>query len=207
MKRVTRVASLVVGLQLLSAVALGQQSYAAEEECRNELANVVSEVGTRLKKRLQIDPRVRGCVQGRIDVPNMTYRDLQALLALHGFVDTMELDGIIQIVPDAVARQQPLRLIDERSRDVGEFEMVMKVVDATPLSASHLVPILRPLLSQYSHLVSVTNTNTMIVVARYANVRALETLLQAMKSQRLVPLPVPERPRDDATRGANPPSR
>ena len=160
MKRVTRVASLVAGLQLLSAAALGQQSYASEEECRNELANVVSEVGTRLKKRLQIDPRVRGCVQGRIDVPNMTYRDLQALLALHGFVDTMELDGIIQIVPDAVARQQPLRLIDERSRDVGEFEMVMKVVDATPLSASHLVPIYCARYCHSTHIWSASRTPT-----------------------------------------------
>jgi type II secretory pathway component GspD/PulD (secretin) len=207
MRKMVGVASLVAGLQLLSAGALGQQRETAAEECRNELAKVVSEVGTRLQKRLQIDPRVRGCVQGRLDVPSMTYRDLQALLALHGFVDTMELDGIIQIVPDAVARQQPLRLIDERSRDVGEFEMVMKVVDTTPLSASHLVPILRPLLSQYSHLVSITHTNSMLVVARYANVRALEYLLQALKSQPLVALPVPDRPRDEPTRSVNPPSR
>jgi type II secretory pathway component GspD/PulD (secretin) len=196
---------LVVGLQLLSAAALGQQNAVSEEACLNELGKVVSEVGARLKKRLQIDPRVHGCVQGRIDVPSMTYRDLQALLALHGFVDTMELDGIIQIVPDAVARQLPLRLIDDRTRDVGEFEMVIKVVDTAPLNASYLVPILRPLLSQYSHLVANTQTNSMIVVARYANVRTLENLLRVLKSQPLVPLP--DRPREDATRSTSPPPR
>jgi general secretion pathway protein D len=205
---------LVVGLQLLSATAQAQQSAAPEEAC-NELSAIVNAVGARLKKSLQIDPRVHACVQGRVDVPSMSYRDLQALLALHGFIDTMELDGIIQIVPDAIARQLPLRLIDDRTRDVGEFEMVMKVVDTAPLNAAQLVPVLRPLLSQYSHLVADIQTNSMIVVTRYGNVRTLENLLRALKVRPLVPLSErlpPARPmsdkdkvRDEAARSASPP--
>jgi general secretion pathway protein D len=193
-----------VGL-LLSSAVLSQQSSAADDEgCPNDLVKTINEVGARLKKDFQIDPRTRGCLAGPIDVSKTSYRDLQALLALHGFMDTMETDGVIQIIPDAGARSMPLRLIDDRTRDVSEFEMVMKIVDTGPLNASQLVPILRPLLPQYAHLVAHTQTNSMVIVARYGNVRTLETLLRSLRARPMVPV---EKIKDDVSRDAGAPAK
>ena len=207
MRKSTGIAGWLAGLQLLGSAAAAQQGAPSEEPSKEacaDLAGILVEAGGRLKKDFQIDPRVRGCVRGEVDVSAMSYRDLQAMLALHGFVDVMEQDGIIQVVPDGGARQQPLRLIDERTRDVGEFEMVMKLVDVTPLNAAQLVPILRPLLSQYSHLVAHSQTNTMVIVSRYASVRTLENLLRALKARPLAPAAAADQS-EEAGRGVEPP--
>lgn len=203
MRKVSRAAQWTLVL-LLSSVASSQQSVAAEEGCAGDLGKIVSEVGVRLKKSFQIDPRVRGCVNERVDVAKTSFRDLQALLALYGFMDTMETDGIIQIIPDATARAMPLRLIDDRTRDVGEFEMVMKVLDTAPLSAPMLVPILRPLLPQYAHLVANPQTNSMVIVARYGNVHTVEALLRTLQTRPLVAV---ERIKDEEPRGAAAPAK
>jgi len=126
-----------------------------------------------------------------IDAQRISYRELQALLALHGFLDTMEADGVINIVPDANARQLPLRFIDDTARDVGEFEIVMKIIDPSPLSAAHLIPILRPLIPQYGHLVADGQTNALIVVSRYGTVRTLEAMIRKLRQRPMVA------PRDD----------
>jgi general secretion pathway protein D len=185
-----RTALLVLGLLMVlplrDAAGVEQTAEAAPANCR-ELSSIVNDVGARLKKRFQIDPRVGGCVSEELDTDRMSYRDLQGLLALRGFIDTMELDGVIQIVPDANARHLPVRLIDDSSRGIGEFEMVMKIVDPAPLEASQVVPMLRPLLPQYAHLVADSQTNSLIVVTRYAGVRTLETLLRALRARPLVP--------------------
>ena len=207
MRKSTGIAGWLAGLQLLGSAAAAQQGAPSEDPSKEacaDLAGILVEAGGRLKKDFQIDPRVRGCVRGEVDVSAMSYRDLQAMLALHGFVDVMEQDGIIQVVPDGGARQQPLRLIDERTRDVGEFEMVMKLVDVTPLNAAQLVPILRPLLSQYSHLVAHSQTNTMVIVSRYASVRTLENLLRALKARPLAPAAAADQS-EEAGRGVEPP--
>lgn len=178
---------LLMALALRDAAAVEQASDTGSAGCR-ELSSIVTDIGVHLQKRFQIDPRVRGCVPADLDTARMSYRDLQALLALRGFIDTMELDGVIQIVPDANARQLPVRLIDDSSRGIGEFEMVMKVIDPAPLKASQVVPMLRPLLPQYSHLVADSQTNSLIVVTRYAGVRTLEGLLRALRARPLVPV-------------------
>jgi general secretion pathway protein D len=185
MRKVSVFIVLSVVLQALSAAALGaaadNRDYSPGSGC--DLVRIVNEVGARLKKAFQIDPRVRACVVTSVDTATMSYRELQGLLAMYGFVDLMEREGVIQIVPDANARHLPLRLVDDRTRDIGEFEMVMKVIDAGPLKAGEVVPILRPLLPQYAHLVADSSTNSLIAVARYGSIRAMENLLRGLRAR------------------------
>jgi type II secretory pathway component GspD/PulD (secretin) len=192
---------------LLPGITMAQQAASSGEanaECERGdifIGKLIAVLKTRLNKKFIIDPRVRACVDltGGLDPQTMSYRDFQAVLALYGFVDTPEVAGIITIMPDANARQMPLRLIDDKTRDVGEFEMVIKLIDPSPLSSANLVPILRPLLSQYSHLVSQGETNTLIVVGRYSNVRSLENLIREMRKAPVVAPYTPDPPRSSAT--------
>ncbi len=151
------------------------------------LLDTVSAVGARLKKSFLIDQRL-DCVAliTPVDAQKTSYRDLQALLALYGFVDSTAADGSVYIAPEAMARQLPMRIIDDKSRDVGDAELVMKIIDPAPLNAVPLIPILRPLLPQYAHLVADTQTNSMIVVARYGNIRTLEAMLRSLQQRPLV---------------------
>jgi len=48
------------------------------------------------------------------------------------------------------------------------------------LPAASLVPILRPIVPQNGHLVAVPCTNVLMIVDTYANVRRLESVVQAL---------------------------
>jgi type II secretory pathway component GspD/PulD (secretin) len=195
---------------LLTSFAMAQQAppNQASAECERGdifLPELIGILKSRFNKKFVIDPRVRACVNlaGGLDPRAMSYRDFQAVLAQYGFVDTPELAGIITIMPDANARQMPLRLIDDRTRDVGEFEMVMKLIDPSPLSASYLVPILRPLLSQYSHLVAQGETNQLLIVSRFSSIRSIEGLIREMRQ---APVVAPYKP-DSPTRSNTTPAK
>jgi general secretion pathway protein D len=181
----------------------GAESAAQPCVAESSLRNVVIAAARRLDKKLLIDPRLGPCMalSQPVDVQRITYRELQALLALHGFVDTIEAEGVISIVPEAVARQLPLRLIEDGSSEIGEFEMVMKIIDAAPLRAENLVPILRPLLPQYAHLVADVQTNSLLMVGRYGSVRSLEAMIRKLRQRPLVAAADEDRTATGAQRG------
>jgi general secretion pathway protein D len=183
--------AMVLGLAgALPAVTAAGASDAPSQTCATDrsLLKIVTDAGRRLDKKLFIDPRLDLCVApGQpMDGQRITYGELQALLALYGLMTTVEAEGVISIVREDIARQLPLRLIDDNARGVGEFEMVMKLIDTAPLNPAILVPILRPLLPQYAHLVAHSETNTMIMVGRYGNVRSLEAMLVKLRQRPLV---------------------
>lgn len=191
MHYVIRVALLLMTTQLALAQAVEKEQAAKQEGCvpaELSLLQVVNDVEGRLKKRFAIDPRLSPCVKlaTPVDARRLSYAEFQALLAVHGYVDTMEVNGVTAIVPDASLRLSPIRLIDDGERNVGEHEAVIKLLDPGPLSSAQLVPMLRPMLPQYAHLVADAQTNTLIVVGRYGNVRTIENLLRSLRKREVV---------------------
>lgn len=81
--------------------------------------------------------------------------------------------------------------------------MVMKLIDPSPLSASYLVPILRPLLSQHSHLVAQGETNQLLIVSRFSSIRSIEGLIREMRE---APVVAPYKP-DSPTRSNTTPAK
>jgi general secretion pathway protein D len=151
------------------------------------LAPLIERSAARLNKRFIIDPRLRGdaTVYG-IDPERITYRELQAVLEVHGFA-MFEDGGTTKVVPDASARQYAMPLIGDRSANVGEDEYVTKAIDVTPLEATQLVPILRPLMPQQAHLVAYSLTNTLIMVDRYSNVKRIEAIVRDLQKRPISP--------------------
>jgi general secretion pathway protein D len=157
------------------------------------LVQLLERSAARLNKRFIVDPRLTGeAIMVGIDPERITYRELQAVLSVHGFMTTQEANGTIEIIPDANARQLAMPVLTARSNPVGEDEVVTKMIDVGPLQATQLVPILRPLLPQYAHLVGESQTNSLIVVARYENVRQIETIVNEMKKRPTVPAAAPK---------------
>ena len=176
---------------LMLAFAVGPLAFAAEETApvppdpdrkAVSLIHLIESASQRLKKNFIVDPRLRGqaTVYG-IDPEKITYRELQAVLAVHGFAMIDE-GGLIKVIPDANARQYATP-VGDRGSNVGDDEYVTRTIDVAPLEATQLVPILRPMLPQQAHLVGNSMTNTLIVVDRYVNVRRIEAIVKELQKR------------------------
>lgn len=181
------VALLIVGAVLARGAQAAEPSQAPNaDEQAIDLMQLLEQTAPRLKKRFIVDPRLRGdALLVNVDPQQISYADLQSILSVHGFVTAEETNGTVRIVPDANARQLPMPLLAGARRKVGDEEMVTKVLDATPLKATELVPLLRPLLPQYAHLVGHADTNTLTVVARHGNVRMIESIVEELRGRRV----------------------
>jgi general secretion pathway protein D len=147
------------------------------------LIEVVEAVARRSQKRFIVDPRLAGNVRvPGLDIRKTTFRELQAILRVHGFA-TVEVEGTTSVVPDANLRSMPIPVIDRNPANIGDDDAVMKIVGTGKLDAVMLVPLLRPLLPQYAHLAAEKSTNSLIIVARYGNIKAIESLIRELEKR------------------------
>ena len=87
-------------------------------------------------------------------------------MQVHGFVAVTS-GEIIKIVPDASSRQYPG---SPNIEDASNEDFVTQVIEINNISATQLVPILRPLLPQYGHLAAHAGSNVLIISDRANNV-------------------------------------
>jgi general secretion pathway protein D len=143
------------------------------------LTSLIATVAKNTGRKFVLDPRVRAPVMlvGE-DPSSVTYDQLLTILDTYGFT-AVETGGYVQVVPDAMARSEPLPLIsDKDKRPDGEY--VTAVLHVKSLPAAWFVPILRPMLPQQGHLAAVVCANTLVIVDRFANVRRIESIVKAM---------------------------
>jgi general secretion pathway protein D len=145
-----------------------------------DIVKLIEGVATRNKLRVIVDPRVRmNVTMYGIDPNKMTYRELQSVLAAHGFAD-MQVDGITHIVPDFYMRTAPTAIQERDGAKLSDFEIVTKVIGCGKVECVQIMPMLRPLIAQNGHLASIAATNDLLIIDRYANVKRIESLVKRL---------------------------
>jgi general secretion pathway protein D len=143
------------------------------------IEQMIQAYATRNHKRVIVDPRVRAqVITYGIDANKLSYADFQAILALNGFCAITDSAGTIRVLPDANLRQQEVPILTAPKGDYADTDIVARIISVAHLDAAQLVPPLRPLLPQYAHLVAIPASNSLLVVARYSNVRMVESLVR-----------------------------
>jgi general secretion pathway protein D len=173
----SRLLGAIVALAYLASPCAGAQSNSAAGGVSVE--QLVAAVAKRTGKKFIIDPRVRAevSVVGQ-EVTSVDYATMLLILHIHGF-SAVEQGGYVQVIPDANVRQMPLPLLTAKeSYADGEFVNRIIVVNNAP--AVQFVPILRPLLPQYAHLVAFPCKNALLIVDSYANVKRIEQIVRAL---------------------------
>ncbi len=134
----------------------------------------IAAVADLTRRNFIVDPRV----QGRVTVissaptdPADLYEVFLSILKVHGYT-AVEKSGVTKIVPEMVAKQDATPTVAPGSLRAGE-EIVTGVIPVHYASAAELVPILRPLLPQDSHMAATVGTNTLVVADSGANVRRM----------------------------------
>ena len=170
---------------LLCSVDLAQAQSASESASPEHteggvpISHLIATVAKKTGKKFVVDPRVRSDIilVGQ-DPASVSYNDLLSILATYNYVAT-ETSGYVDILPEANARQVPTPMLSGKE-SFPDAEVVSAVIAPKYVSAAQLVPILRPLIPQYGHLAAMPCVNKLILVDRFANVKRLEAIINAM---------------------------
>jgi len=84
---------------------------------------------------------------------------------------------VIKIVPDANAKQDAVPTATDRRPGEGD-EIVTRVIELNNVSASQLVPILRPLIPQQGHLAAYVPSNILIISDHAANIARMMDIIK-----------------------------
>lgn len=164
-----------------SSTAGAESASAATPPVENgvPIARLVSQVGHKTHKKFIVDPHIRADIAlGDLSLPDLSYNDLQELLFVNGYI-LFEHDNYVEVLPNATARQSAVSVISGKETRP-EHEIVTKILSAKNIAVVQLVPILRPMIPQYGHLAALPCTNKLIMVDTYANVRRIESVIEAL---------------------------
>jgi len=173
---------IVTALMLWSLVtaplAWSQQTTITPNYKEADIRQIVEAVGEVTNKNFIIDPRVNAKVtmlSSTPMTPDAFYEAFLSILQVHGYVAVATGD-VIKIVPDATARQYagPLGTGGASGGD----DIVTQVVQVKNVGAAQLVPILRPLVPQYGHLVAHPGSNILIISDRASNVTRMMRIIR-----------------------------
>jgi general secretion pathway protein D len=144
-----------------------------------DLNAVIEAVSAVTGRRFIVDPRVRANVTvispGPMS-PDAVWEAFLSILQVYGFI-AVPSGPVIKILPDANARQMPALDLPDKVSGTSD-EIVTQVIQVRNVNAAQLVPVLRPLIPQYGHLVTVTGTNTLIISDRANNVSRIQRIIQ-----------------------------
>ena len=145
------------------------------------LERLIESVAKKTGKTFIFDPRVRAnvIIIGRAPT-ELSYAELLTVLDVNGFA-AVEESGFVRVLPDASIKVQAIPTITSKdTRPASEY--VSQIVTVRNVSAVQLVPILRPPLPQNAGLVAFPQTNSLVIVDRFANLRRIEGLIKALDS-------------------------
>ena len=144
-----------------------------------DLRQIVEAVAAVTDKTIIIDPRVSGAkvtmISSTAMSPDAFYEAFLSVLEVHQYAAVTSGD-IIKIIPNATARQYAGPIGSAGAQ--GPDDIITQVVQVNNVGAAQLVPILRPLVPQYGHLVAHPGSNMLIISDRAANVGRMINIIR-----------------------------
>jgi general secretion pathway protein D len=144
-----------------------------------DITQIAEAVSAATGKNFIIDPRVRAQVTMLSSTPMSPaafYEAFLSILQVYGFI-AVPSGNVVKILPDANARQIPAIDLPDKVSSTSD-EIVTQVLDVRNVSAPALVPILRPMIPQYGHLVAYPASNILIITDRASNVNRMMRIIR-----------------------------
>lgn len=142
-----------------------------------DIREVAATIGQITHKNFIIDPRVQGrvtVVSSRPISSDAVYATFLSVLEVHGMAAAPAGD-VIKIVPSLEARQMPG---PPYNASTPGDAVVTEVVQINNVSATQLVPVLRPLMSTEAQLAAYPQANVLIMSDRASNVTRMLDIIQ-----------------------------
>jgi general secretion pathway protein D len=165
---------------LSASLASAQQAQRITPNFKDaDITQIAEAVSAATGKNFIIDPRVRAQVTMLSSTPmspDAFYEAFLSILQVYGFI-AVPAGNVVKILPDANARQLPAIDLPDRVSATSD-EIVTQVLDVRNVSAPALVPILRPMIPQYGHLVAYPASNILIITDRASNVNRMMRIIR-----------------------------
>jgi len=162
----------------ISSASFGQEAGISLNWKDADIRIVVEAVSEATGKNFILDPRVTGKVNLLSSQPmskGAFYEAFLSILQVHGYI-AVESGNLIKILPDATARQFPTRFGTDGAN--GPDDLATQVIQVNNVGATQLVPILRPLIPQYGHMVAHASSNMLIISDRAANLARMVSIVK-----------------------------
>lgn len=163
---------------LLSALVLAGNTQAFMFNLKNaNIRTLINTVSIATGKNFIIDPRVKGTINvitsADIDDEQL-YHLFLAVMRIHGFV-VVDGKDFSKILPKNLTKSESAKQLSSTSD-----EIISTVIAIKNVNAAKIVPIVRPLMSQYGHLAAYDVSNSLIVVDSSSNIERLKGLLEKL---------------------------
>lgn len=143
-----------------------------------DIRAVIAAVSKATGKNFIIDPRVTGrisIVSNRaISTPEL-YHVFLSMLEVSGFTAVTN-GSVIKIIPNQDARHSSTQVVNGAHPGSGD-ENVVRVIPIKHVSATELVPSLRPLLPQWSSISAYAPSNTLIISGQASNLTRIANII------------------------------
>ena len=146
-----------------------------------DLATLVQTVSAVTGKNYIIDPRVKAkvtIVSSRPLTASQLNETFLSVLEINGFA-AVQAGGAIKIIPDNNAKTESTGKFGS-GLGLPADDVVTHVYALQNVSATQLVPILRPLMPQWAHIAAYTANNTLVVADRAGNVVRLGKIIDRL---------------------------
>ncbi|CEG56682.1 GspD family T2SS secretin variant LspD [Legionella fallonii] len=149
-----------------------------------DIRAVITEVSRVTGKNFVIDPRVQGKISIVSTSPlsnNELYQVFLSVLQVSGYA-AIPNGHIIKIIPNIDAKTQSPDLINELQNPPRGDDMMVAVVPVHYVPSEQLVPVLRPLMPQWSSVSAYAPSNMLILSGRANNIKSLANIIKQVDS-------------------------
>ena len=144
-----------------------------------DILSVINEVSQETGKNFIVDPRVSGKISLISSKPikqSEVYQVFLSVLGLLGY-SAIPNGNVIKIVPNMESGEQATAVASNQLPGRGE-EVVVRVIPLQNVSAAQLIPVLRPMLPQWSNISAYTPGNVIILMGRASNLERIHTIIE-----------------------------
>lgn len=139
-----------------------------------DILSVINEVSQETGKNFIVDPRINGKITLISSKPlhqSEVYQVFLSVLGLLGY-SAIPNGNVVKIIPNMESGEAATSVASKRSPGRGD-EVVVRIIPLQNVSATQLIPILRPLLPQWSNISAYTPGNVLIILGRAANLERI----------------------------------
>lgn len=143
-----------------------------------DIISVINEISLETGKNFAIDPRVTGkitLVSSKPIKPDEVYDVFLSVLAILGY-SAIPTGNVVKIVPNMESSEYATRIATSKSNNPSD-EVVVRIIPLENATASQIIPVLRPLLPQWSNITAYTPGNIIILAGRAGNLERLANII------------------------------